>query len=305
LLAALLTDSQIRRSVFGKMARTPSPSTPRQRRLPRMESSEKLDDPSKARPRRAPMPRILGSPAVQDTRSQHTEVITSAADHLWTRHTGDEKYWAQIRNAQQLLFRSIGTELSLSEAASPNEVLEPLLRDAIQAQQADRLSATTMLGILNELVSRLDGEILEKRAGTASAPMTPPRNAGKRARNGSPASEDRDSADEMQVDTDAMAAMSLASPAAGGSKLTPPQTPRRKIAGLAAPAWPCTPDRPRRIPGFMMQTPEPVSRLGLFASPMVDKDSKEEEDLASRRKKLRPFAFPPFPGSGASASSGP
>eukprot|EP00439_Symbiodinium_sp_Y106_P076789 s955_g15.t2 len=86
------------------------------------------------------------------------------AEGLWQRHHGDAKYWVQIRSAQRLLMRSIGTELVLNEASlrGPEVVLEPLLREAIDAQEADRMSAITMLGILNELVTRLDGEALDQ-----------------------------------------------------------------------------------------------------------------------------------------------
>eukprot|EP00913_Durusdinium_trenchii_P031746 g29731.t1 len=105
------------------------------------------------------------------------------------RHSSDEKYWAQIRYAQQLLSRSIGTELALAEA-SRQQVLEPLFREILDAQEADRMSAITMLSVLNELVSRWDDEQHRLRA-ASPAPVTPPKNAGKRARpHGSPGSEE-------------------------------------------------------------------------------------------------------------------
>ncbi|CAE7593033.1 DGAT2 [Symbiodinium natans] len=74
---------------------------------------------------------------------------------------------------------SIGTELVLNEASmhGPEVVLEPLLREAIDAQEADRMSAITMLAILRELVTRLDGEALghDSRGHMLDLPATPPR----------------------------------------------------------------------------------------------------------------------------------
>ncbi|CAK9097146.1 unnamed protein product [Durusdinium trenchii] len=192
------------------------------------------------------------------------------------RHSSDEKYWAQIRYAQQLLSRSIGTELALAEA-SRQQVLEPLFREILDAQEADRMSAITMLSVLNELVSRWDDEQHRLRA-ASPAPVTPPKNAGKRARpHGSPGSEDRESADELMGDTEAMAQMTLASPANPGTPPQTPQRPQRRFRGGAVSASPCrdfgfvpcTPDRaPRR--GFVAQTPEaPQRRSSIWLSPAV------------------------------------
>lgn len=273
-----------------------------------MESSEKLAAPSKSRHRYEPMPSTLGSPHPQaQAAREHLEVVTSAADRLYQHHRSDDKYWAQIRYAQQLLCRSIGTELAINEA-SRQQVLEPLFRDALDAQEADRMSAITMMSVLNELVTRMDGEMLQRRA-SSPAPVTP-KNAGKRARQGSPMSEDRDSADELMGDTEAIAQMSLASPAPGRTShavdsppMTPPRTPQRpqrrfRGAFSASPSRdfslvPCTPDRAPR-PGFVAQTPEPIRRRpALLASP---EPSGKDEDLASKsRKKLR---LPPFPAAG-------
>lgn len=284
-----------------EVSRSPSPCTPKRapRQLPRMESAEKLEDPNKSRHRFEPMPRIIGSPQPQAV-TQHMEEINSAADRLY-RHSSDEKYWAQIRYAQQLLSRSIGTELALAEA-SRQQVLEPLFREILDAQEADRMSAITMLSVLNELVSRWDDEQHRLRA-ASPAPVTPPKNAGKRARpHGSPGSEDRESADELMGDTEAMAQMTLASPANPGTPPQTPQRPQRRFRGGAVSASPCrdfgfvpcTPDRaPRR--GFVAQTPEaPQRRSSIWLSPAVT--GKDEEDWTKGRKKLR---LPPFPPSTA------
>lgn len=273
-----------------------------------MESSEKLAAPSKSRHRACePMPSILGSPHPQaQAAREHLEVVASAADRLYQHHRSDDKYWAQIRYAQQLLCRSIGTELAINEA-SRQQVLEPLFRDVLDAQEADRMSAITMMSVLNELVTRMDGEMLQRRA-SSPAPVTP-KNAGKRARQGSPMSEDRDSADELMGDAEAIAQMSLASPAPGrhavdSPPMTPPRTPQRpqrrfRGAFSASPSRdfsfvPCTPDRAPRQ-GFVAQTPEPIRRRPtLLASP---EPSGKDEDLASKsRKKLR---LPPFPAAGS------
>ncbi|CAE7682924.1 DGAT2 [Symbiodinium sp. CCMP2456] len=141
----------------------PAPCTPPRRRAwHRACSSEKLVDTRKAPRARAEAPAMA---SIHDSPSAGSEeAVTSAADCLWQRHHGDAKYWVQIRSAQRLLMRSIGTELVLNEASlrGPEVVLEPLLREAIDAQEADRMSAITMLGILNELVTRLDGEALDQ-----------------------------------------------------------------------------------------------------------------------------------------------
>ncbi|CAE8722552.1 unnamed protein product, partial [Polarella glacialis] len=77
---------------------------------------------------------------------------------------GDEKYWAQIRYAYRMLSDSIGSELALSEAVNRGQtVLEPIFRDAILAQEVDRVNAVTMLAVLRELVTRADGETQTSR----------------------------------------------------------------------------------------------------------------------------------------------
>ncbi|CAE7393291.1 OXA1 [Symbiodinium microadriaticum] len=163
----------------------PAPCTPPRRRpWHRACSSEKLVDTRKAPRARTEAPAMA---SIHDSPSAGSEEVTSAADCLWQRHHGDAKYWVQIRSAQRLLMRSIGTELVLNEASlrGPEVVLEPLLREAIDAQEADRMSAITMLGILNELVTRLDGEALDQHhfrgQPMAECEATPPR-VSKRAR---------------------------------------------------------------------------------------------------------------------------
>eukprot|EP00933_Yihiella_yeosuensis_P071177 TRINITY_DN79379_c0_g1_i1.p1 TRINITY_DN79379_c0_g1~~TRINITY_DN79379_c0_g1_i1.p1 ORF type:complete len:385 (+),score=58.14 TRINITY_DN79379_c0_g1_i1:80-1234(+) len=92
-------------------------------------------------------------------------VVAQSVSRILDRRSGDEKYWAQIRSTQDLLSRSIGTSIALNEAAeSQRFVLEPILSDAMDGQEMDRLSAVTMLSILQELVSHHNAELSREEA---------------------------------------------------------------------------------------------------------------------------------------------
>ena len=52
-------------------------------------------------------------------------------------------------------------------------MLEPLFRGVLEAQEADRLSAITMLEVLNELVFRADAERVGKRARSPASEAQP------------------------------------------------------------------------------------------------------------------------------------
>lgn len=101
--------------------------------------------------------------------------MSSAVDTIWSHCAGDEKYWSQIRYAHSLLVNSIGSEIAMDEAVSRSEsVLGPIFRDAIEAQEADRLNAVQMLAVLRELVTRCHGEnaaAVRARIAAAPAPL--------------------------------------------------------------------------------------------------------------------------------------
>lgn len=218
----------------------------------RIESTEKLDAPrSRAKygsPPAARQSRIAVAAPHRATASTaaailHTEaessepVVAETVDRILTRARGDEKYWAQICHAHELLSHCVGTELAMTEAMSRGEsVLEPIFRDALEAQEMDRLNAVTMLAVLRELVTHSDGERLaaaSARAASAALPSSSvteavAQHAGKRARSEEDQdgeSDERYSPDSLQGDSEAVASLSLAVPPASPPLLTPPQTP--------------------------------------------------------------------------------
>lgn len=88
--------------------------------------------------------------------------------------SGDEKYWAQVRFAHRLLAGSARTEMALREKVRSNfSIFEPLLGDAVGAQEADRLSAIEMLRILECLVAEEDALRLAARAQVSLAAAAP------------------------------------------------------------------------------------------------------------------------------------
>eukprot|EP00440_Ansanella_granifera_P043217 gb/GFBE01046851.1/.p1 GENE.gb/GFBE01046851.1/~~gb/GFBE01046851.1/.p1 ORF type:complete len:325 (+),score=44.03 gb/GFBE01046851.1/:1-975(+) len=290
------------------MARDSSPSTPTRRRpLLRMESTEKLVD-TKGVSRGGAMSAelLLASAASQpEVRASEPEPIVSvAADRIWARCAGDEKYWAQIRYAHSLLANSIGTELSMNEAVSRGEaVFEPLFRDAIDGQEADRLNAMTMLAVLRELVTRCDGEVAAARreALEALAPSLPAV-VGKRPHPDDDEEtydeeHERESNDELLSDSAAVAALSLATPPPS----SPPPSRRpsnpgspvvaRGCASVAS-TPPCTPQRPRRASaGFLSPdgfTPEAVARRASVSLTSSPASVKGEDFGAYARKRMRP-----------------
>mmetsp|Transcript_78994 Transcript_78994/g.209764 ORF Transcript_78994/g.209764 Transcript_78994/m.209764 type:complete len:321 (-) Transcript_78994:131-1093(-) len=179
---------------------SPVPSTPprrnRQSCLMRVESSEKLPSPrrllrrpeslegSRSPSRGLPLPLLLAVPPLPATGGSGSSsgaassslplAAFSAApaeeamvdiQQMRSRVEGDDKYWAQIKFAYQLLAESTSTELRLAEvAASHRSELEPLFRDAIAGQEADRLSAVAMLRVLRQLVAETDAEVARRRA---------------------------------------------------------------------------------------------------------------------------------------------
>lgn len=174
-----------------------APSTPKSRKSPgsifRRNSTGKLSEPAPAR-RRLIVPEQLLLESESHGRRQESSgaeaaarepvasrptvtspAISSAVDTIWSRGAGDEKYWSQVRHAHALLASSIGSELAMSEAVSRNEsVLGPIFKDAIEAQEIDRLSAAEMLTVLHELMTRCDCETaaaVRARVTAAAAPL--------------------------------------------------------------------------------------------------------------------------------------
>ncbi|CAE8740077.1 unnamed protein product, partial [Polarella glacialis] len=158
----------------------PAPSTPPVRRhspaaIVRLKSTEKLAE----LPQRSSGSRGDAQPeglrlrtgafraeVMVDSVAPGEQLVVSAAVDciLSSPSAGDEKYWAQIRYAYRMLSDSIGSELALSEAVNRGQtVLEPIFRDAILAQEVDRVNAVTMLAVLRELVTRADGETQTSR----------------------------------------------------------------------------------------------------------------------------------------------
>lgn len=179
--------------------------------------------------------------------------------------SGDEKYWAQIQGCYQLLMDSLGSELALAEAMrNCRGMLEPILRDAVGAQELDRLSAVAMLELLRELVAQADVASAASHISLVSGPsIMAPDTHGKRHRG--------DELDQME-DIEPVVAMASAEDTAA------PQTPRRvhyqpqvlspgpfrsRFSSPVGASAPCTPPlRPRRpvqSPG-LQQTPPPVLR---------------------------------------------
>lgn len=176
-----------------------------------------------------------------ESSSSSQPVVLETADRILSRARGDEKYWAQICHAHDLVSNCVGTELAMTEAMSRGEsVLEPIFRDALEAQEMDRLNAVTMLAVLRELVTLSDGERLaavsSRLGATTAAEATPqPQQAGKRARSDADEDDDeeeeeadRHSPDSLQGDSEAVASLSLATspvPASPPLLATPPQSP--------------------------------------------------------------------------------
>jgi len=264
-----------------------SPSTPPRARSPtamlRIKSSEKLvAAPSTKRNVRSQLE--LGNEELAISSAAEPAVVAAAVDRMLSR-CGDEKYWSQICHAHGLLTRSIGTELTLNEAVSRGEhVLEPIFREAIEAQEVDRLNAMAMLAILRELVTRHNSDVTDTRI--TSAPSLPLSLVGKRVRPGEEEEEERESQDEMLGDSAAMASISLATASPASPRSTAASTP------------PCTPQRPRRgtgggLPGDAI-TPEAVRKPVPVASP----EGNKFEDQNSKRKRMRPedgMDMPEFP----------
>jgi len=264
-----------------------SPSTPPRARSPtamlRIKSSEKLvAAPSTKRNVRSQLE--LGNEELAISSAAEPAVVAAAVDRMLSR-CGDEKYWSQICHAHGLLTRSIGTELTLNEAVSRGEhVLEPIFREAIEAQEVDRLNAMAMLAILRELVTRHNSDVTDTRI--TSAPSLPLSLVAKRVRPGEEEEEERESQDEMLGDSAAMASISLATASPASPRSTAASTP------------PCTPQRPRRgtgggLPGDAI-TPEAVRKPVPVASP----EGNKFEDQNSKRKRMRPedgMDMPEFP----------
>jgi len=264
-----------------------SPSTPPRARSPtamlRIKSSEKLvAAPSTKRNVRSQLE--LGNEELAISSAAEPAVVAAAVDRMLSR-CGDEKYWSQICHAHDLLTRSIGTELTLNEAVSRGEhVLEPIFREAIEAQEVDRLNAMAMLAILRELVTRHNADVTDTRI--TSAPSLPLSLVAKRVRPGEEEEEERESQDEMLGDSAAMASISLATASPASPRSTAASTP------------PCTPQRPRRgtgggLPGDAI-TPEAVRKPVPVASP----EGNKFEDQNSKRKRMRPedgMDMPEFP----------
>lgn len=180
---------------------SPMPSTPprrdRQGSFRRVESSEKLPSPRRFRrvplglegggrsPPRGPVPVMpFASSAESSSSSGPAPTLSPAAaapapavlgdevdapmvdvQQMRSRADGDEKYWAQIKFAHQLLSDSTCTELRLTEVVASNRtVFEPLFSEAIAAQESDRLSAVTMLRVLRQLVAEMDAEFSKRKA---------------------------------------------------------------------------------------------------------------------------------------------
>jgi len=248
----------------------------------RIKSSEKLvAAPSTKRIMRS-QPELRNEEELAISSAAEPAAVAAAVDRMLSR-CGDEKYWSQICHAHDLLTRSIGTELTLNEAVSRGEhVLEPIFREAIEAQEVDRLNAMAMLAILRELVTRHNADVADMRITSASS--LPLSLAGKRLRPDE--EEERESQDEMLGDSAAMASMSLATASPASPRSTAASTP------------PCTPQRPRRgtgggLPGDAI-TPEAVRKPMPVASP----EGNKFEDQSSKRKRMRPedgMDMPEFP----------
>eukprot|EP00931_Biecheleriopsis_adriatica_P090470 TRINITY_DN64447_c0_g1_i1.p1 TRINITY_DN64447_c0_g1~~TRINITY_DN64447_c0_g1_i1.p1 ORF type:complete len:316 (-),score=54.56 TRINITY_DN64447_c0_g1_i1:43-990(-) len=309
------------------MAREASPSTPRryksQSAMLRATSTDKLEAPHKGRGVGAGGTEPGGLSAQHLTsatqnNSAHVpnatglasdSVVSHAVGQLWSACAGDEKYWAQIQYAHSLLTKSIGTELAMSEAVSrTEEVLEPIFKDVILAQQEERLNAATMLAVLRELVVLSDGEgaaaTREAISSTNAASSSVAPFACERCDDDEETQDERESQDELLSDSSAIAALSVAAPPTSPPpSVAPPSSPEHCSIQSAPP---CTPQRPRHSSSrqnFEL-TPEAVTKKAASSTlspdmkPSPKRDDHGEDLEACSRKRIRSLSghtLPKFP----------
>lgn len=327
-----------------------SPGTPTRRpsrgAIFRRHSTGKLKEPAPARRRLGLSRQLLARAPESEHHRQHQEssaamsgaeaaagepvasmssdadlAMSSAADTIWLRCAGDEKYWSQIRYAHALLVNSIGSEIAMDEAVSRSEsVLGPIFRDAIEAQDADRLNAVQMLAVLRELVTRCHGETASAvRARVAAAPTPLFRKRSRFVDDESDADDEEfhgQSDDEVLSGSAADAGLSLATAPVSpwltalsqastvtlqtgtASFRALPCIPQQEVVGMQASssdpqALPITPDRPRRVLKGQLTvdkiTPEAPKRKSLskLANPNQEASLKDEDPSASSRKRMR------------------
>mmetsp|Transcript_50122 Transcript_50122/g.92513 ORF Transcript_50122/g.92513 Transcript_50122/m.92513 type:complete len:266 (+) Transcript_50122:48-845(+) len=155
------------------------PSTPKQRRhVQRTYSFEKLPSVPRKRQRSPDMPRAVSSslqhpPASVDFLAGLPEGLEHGVAEMQSRANSDIKYWAQIVSAHRLLSGSASSELKLREAAAMNEtLLLPLFANAIEEQSIERMNATVMLQVLEQLVVDKDRSSRDEIAANTPAHTT-------------------------------------------------------------------------------------------------------------------------------------